>query len=80
MPLRIDGTPGSYPLYGKPSRLYRKTTAVRAAELPEAAVIVTPEGEMVASAGDFLAQHNDGHAWPIKRDVFLSTYVQEDTG
>lgn len=29
---------------------------------------------MEAKAGDYLGQHEDGHAWPIKRDVFESTY------
>jgi hypothetical protein len=79
----ILGTPGSFPLYRKATpvgspQTYRKTATVLAAELAEPVRIVTPEGEMVASAGDFLAQHDDGHAWPIKREVFLSTYVPED--
>jgi hypothetical protein len=78
---RIEGTPGSYPLrkqvaasqVDEPAE-YRKTATVLAARLRTDAVIVTPEGEMKARAGDYLAQHEDGHAWPIKRETFEGTY------
>jgi hypothetical protein len=78
--MRIDGNRGSYPLAGLaapvgPSQMYRKTTPVLAAELTEPVMITTLEGEMVAGTGDYLAQHADGHAWPVKRSVFLDTYV-----
>jgi hypothetical protein len=79
--MRINGNRGSYPLAraatpitGAPQR-YRKTTTVLAAELIEPAMITTLEGEMVAGTGDYLAQHADGHAWPVRRSVFLDTYV-----
>lgn len=78
--MKIDGTAGSYPLDAPceaiaQARMYRKTATVLAAELLEPVRITTPEGEMVASAGDYLAQHADGHARPIRRAVFLDTYV-----
>lgn len=78
--MRINGNRGSYPLaYSTtplgPSGTYRKTKTVLAAELLEPVMITTLEGEMVAGAGDYLAQHEDGHAWPVRRDVFLDTYV-----
>jgi hypothetical protein len=31
---------------------------------------------MSAKAGDYLAQHEDGHAWPIAREIFESTYEE----
>lgn len=78
MSRRIQGTPGSFPIYDNQDALvvgeYRKTATVVAAQLPWDAIIVTPEGEMTATAGDYLAQHQDGHAWPIKRETFESTY------
>jgi len=88
MSVSINGQPGSYPL-GKQSprggtgvglrivgeaQEYRKTATVRAAQLGTDAVITTPEGEMQAASGDYLAQHEDGHAWPIKRETFEGTY------
>jgi hypothetical protein len=76
---RIAGTPGSYPLHDRADDFdapveYRKTATVLAVQLPYDAVIVTPEGEMQAHAGDYLAQHEDGHAWPIRRETFEGTY------
>jgi hypothetical protein len=80
---RIEGTPGSYPLtesgdpsHTEPAHEYRKTATVLAAQLTADAEIVTPEGVMSAKAGDYLAQHEDGHAWPIKRETFEGTYEQ----
>lgn len=76
---RLAGMPGAYPIFdqedglGSP-REYRKTATVLAVQLPYDAEIETPEGVMSAKAGDYLAQHSDGHAWPIKRETFESTY------
>jgi hypothetical protein len=84
----INGQPGSYPLgeddTEEPLRdiklgrvgEYRKTATVRMACLMEDVEIETPEGVMSAKTGDYLAQHQDGHAWPIKRETFESTYEQ----
>lgn len=81
MSVEIDGTAGSFPLTGGLSsapigepREYRKTALVLAAPLTFDAEITTPEGVMQAKAGDYLAQHQDGHAWPIKRETFEGTY------
>lgn len=80
---RINGQPGSYPLASTRSpttgsasfpRRWRKTATVLAEELTEDVEVETPEGVMSAKAGDYLAQHEDGHAWPIKRETFESTY------
>ncbi len=94
---RINGQPGSYPLYHEDTPLdpefmtrlvpltrvrvpnqreWRKTATVLAEPLLEDAEIETPEGVMSAKAGDYLAQHPDGHAWPIKRETFESTYEE----
>lgn len=79
---RIDGTPGSYPLTqsGDPSDTrppaeYRKTATVLAAQLTTEAVVVTPEGEIHAVAGDYLLQDpDDGRSWPVGRERFEATY------
>ena len=74
---RINGQPGSYPVHeviGEHRGEYRKISSVFAAQLTEDAEIETPEGVMSAKAGDYLAQHEDGHAWVIKRETFESTY------
>lgn len=75
---RIAGTPGSYPLdrgdVHEQPRQWRKTALVLAASLTEDVEVETPEGVMTAKAGDYLAQHEDGHAWPIKRETFEGTY------
>ena len=83
---RIDGTMGAYPLgIGRaeptapligPPRLWRKIALVEAEQLAEDVAIETWEGVMQASAGDYLAQHQDGHAWPIKRETFEGTYEE----
>ena len=84
---RIDGTPGSYPLHKSKTpttgslrfpREWRKTATVVAEPLAADAEIETPEGLMRARAGDYLAQHEDGHAWPIKREVFEATYEEAE--
>ena len=76
---RIDGSKGSYPLTAYSTiGEYRKIATVFAAQLDEDAEIETPEGVMSAKAGDYLAQHEDGHAWPIKREVFEATYEEAE--
>jgi len=81
---RINGQPGSYPLYHEDTPLdpdqhqreWRKTATVLAEPLLEDAVIESPEGDLWSEAGDYLAQHEDGHAWVIKRETFESTYEE----
>jgi hypothetical protein len=60
----------------RPPRLWRKIALVEAEQLTEPVEVETPEGVMQASAGDYLAQHQDGHAWPIKRETFEGTYEE----
>lgn len=57
---------------------FRKVGRVIAIELVEPAAVATPEGTMLAEAGDFLLTDDPPtHAWPVKRDVFLRTYVRD---
>ena len=78
--MRIDGTAGSYPLHREstpmaaPPQKYRKTATILAVQLTADVDVETPEGVMRAAAGDYLAEHQDGHAWPIKREIFEGTY------
>lgn len=67
-----DGRP-----QGAVVREYRKTATVLALPLVYPAEIATPEGTMLASAGDYLVTDKPPtHAWPVRRDVFESTYVE----
>lgn len=60
-----------------PIREYRKTATVFAAQASASGVITTPEGQMSFDAGDYIVTDNPTtHAWPVKRDVFESTYVE----
>lgn len=55
-------------------RPYRKTATTWAVELPEDVTVSTPEGEMEAEAGDYLAIDSEGGLYPIEAEVFAETY------
>lgn len=57
---------------------FRKTTPVRARQMPHDFVVFTLEGEMRGHAGDYLVSDFEmTHAWPVRQDVFERTYEQE---
>lgn len=81
----LRGDHGSYPLDqlaalgpGHRAARYAKRTTIMAAALPFDCIIETLEGPMHAREGDYLAQAEDGHAWPIKKSVFAQTYELAD--
>ena len=73
-----------HPLNGDPFLdAYRKIGTVLATDVQEDGYVVTPEGEMRFSAGDFIVTDNPPtHAWPVKREVFEKTYerIPSDNG
>jgi hypothetical protein len=55
---------------------YTKHASVLAAQAQQSGVIDTPEGQMTFQAGDWILTDNPPtHAWPIREDVFRSTYT-----
>jgi len=57
--------------------VYVKTGSVIAYEAPRAGTVVTLEGEMAFHGGDMIVTDNPPtHAWPVRRDVFESTYAR----
>lgn len=56
-------------------REYRKTSTTWAVELPEDVTVQTPDGEMEAEAGDYLAIDAEEHLYPIDAEVFARTYA-----
>ena len=60
---------------------YRKTTPVRARQMETEFIVFTLEGEMRGHAGDYLVSDFEmTHAWPVRRDIFESTYEREGAG
>ena len=58
---------------------YRKVSAVLAARAESSGVIRTPEGAMRYAAGDYLVTDTPPtHVWPVRRDVFETTYAADD--
>lgn len=56
---------------------YRKTATVLARQIDVDVTIATPEGEMMAHPGDYIASDNPPtHLWPIRREVFEATYIE----
>lgn len=79
-----DRLPGrglsAHPYSHATPRTYRKVATVLAIEAPCDGEVDTPEGVMRFHAGDFIVTDNPPiHAWPVARDVFLSTH-REDLG
>ena len=57
---------------------YRKTTPVRARQMNRDFSVFTLEGVMRGHAGDYLVSDFEmTHAWPVRKDVFESTYLRE---
>lgn len=56
--------------------VYVKVGSVIAVPAPQAGTVVTLEGEMAFHAGDYIVADNPPtHAWPVRKDVFESTYI-----
>lgn len=56
-------------------REYKKAATVDALVALHDGVIGTPEGLMRYSAGDYICRsREDGHKWPVKKDIFERTY------
>lgn len=59
-----------------PRGSYHKTASVYARQIDTDVKIETPEGVMEAHAGDYiLSDDPPTHLWPVRREVFESTYV-----
>lgn len=55
---------------------YRKMAMVLARPWPVPFKVLTPEGEMLGEAGDYLVSDNPPtHCWPVKKAVFEATYA-----
>ncbi len=54
---------------------YRKTATVMAKQMDEDFEVETLEGTMKGKAGDYLCRGPAGEEWPIKKEIFESTYV-----
>lgn len=87
MSISINGrdVQGQHPMrrYGLPKE-YAKTATVLAVQAHEDGLVMTPEGAMMFEQGDYILTDNPPtHAWPVRREVFESTYapveVLEDT-
>lgn len=39
-------------------------------------IIKTLEGNMVANVGDYICRGSAGEFWPIKKEIFESTYIE----
>lgn len=53
---------------------YRKTATVHAVRMTEAFAVRTPQGVMVAPAGDWLLEGVTGSHWPISNSTFTATH------
>ncbi|MBR3751607.1 MAG: hypothetical protein IKK50_00575 [Ruminiclostridium sp.] len=56
----------------------KKPVVVQAYECKEEEIIHTLEGDMVASAGDYIIVGLKGERYPCKPDVFLASYEEVD--
>lgn len=55
---------------------YRKTATVLARPWPVPFKVLTPEGEMLGEAGDYLVSDNPPtHYWTVKRGQFEATHA-----
>ena len=62
-------------------KTYSKQASVLAAQADNPGVIKTPEGEMTFQAGDYIVTDNPPtHAWPVRQQVFESTYAEVGAG
>jgi hypothetical protein len=60
---------------------YSKTATVLAAQADNPGIVKTPEGDMTFQAGDYIVTDNPpSHVWPVRQQVFESTYVEVGTG
>lgn len=57
---------------------YRKTAPVWAVQMTEPFEVETLEGTMRAEAGDYLCEGPKGERWPIKKEIFESTYELDE--
>lgn len=73
---RIETDPTSPPDPGS-THAYRKTATILARQINDEVIILTPEGNMYAHPGDYIASDDPPtHLWPVRREVFESTYEQ----
>lgn len=57
------------------THVFQKKALVRARQIHTPFAVHTLEGTMRANAGDYLVSDFEmTHAWPVRRDVFESTY------
>lgn len=72
-PFNVDG--------GLPTSVYSKTGTVIAGQADNPGIVKTPEGDMTFQAGDYIVTDNPvTHAWPVRQQVFESTYVVAGSG
>ena len=69
----FQGAPGTTTPDG-PWLEYRKTATVHAFQVQHPFIVHTLEEDMTGEAGDYLCQGPAGERWPVKRDIFETTY------
>lgn len=63
-----------------PKKYLKIGWSIRAWEMPNMFIVKVNTGqEVTAEKGDFLAEGINGEVYPIKRDIFLKTYVEDKT-
>jgi len=60
------------------AKTYRKIALVRAVQMNRSFAIQTLEGLMRGQKGDYLCEGSAGERWPIKKEIFESTYILAD--
>lgn len=62
----------------KPWKTFKKVATTRALQVREPFVVHTLEGVMVAQEGDYLCMGDAGDVWPVKKEIFESTYEESE--
>lgn len=62
------------------AKVYRKTATAKAKQFMMPFRVETPEGVMTGDAGDYVLEGPAGEQWPVKREIFEATYVENKPG
>lgn len=64
-------------LFAKAKSYRKRPVVVQAVQVFVPQIIRTLEGDMIASAGDWIIKGVNGEVYPCKPDIFVKTYEEE---
>lgn len=65
-------------LFAKAKSYRKRPVVVQAVQVFAPQIIRTLEGDIIASAGDWIIKGVNGEVYPCKPDIFVKTYEEED--